>query len=157
MDQKTPQPFDYEAAAQSLLDLIAQFVHTNLNRALYSMMHGEGFALLLLREADKLLLPSELSAELNVSTARITALLNALESKQMILRQPDPDDRRKTRICLTAAGRSQADLIFNEIRCNAVYALSHLSEQDASDFLRILRRILAIAEDIPYPFPGGKS
>ena len=159
MEKTTLQPFNYEAAAEVLMELMAQFMRTDLNRSLQAMVHGECFALLLLNSADTWLLPSDLS----VSSARITKLLDTLESKQIIVRQPDPNDRRKTRVCLTPVGRSQADLILNEIRSNAVFTLSHLSPQDVENFLRILRQIVELAPEVPYPpeisysFPGGKS
>ena len=163
MEKTTLQPFNYEAAAEVLMELMAQFMRTDLNRSLQAMVHGECFALLLLNSADTWLLPSDLSARLSVSSARITKLLDTLESKQIIVRQPDPNDRRKTRVCLTPVGRSQADLILNEIRSNAVFTLSHLSPQDVENFLRILRQIVELAPEVPYPpeipysFPGGKS
>ena len=163
MDKSTSQSFDYEAAAEVLMELMAQFMRTDLNRNLHATLHGEYLALLLLNSVDTWLLPSDLSAGLNVSSARITKLLDTLERKQIILRQPDPDDRRKTRVCLTPAGRSQADLILNEIRSNAVFTLSHLSPQDVENFLHILRQIVELAPEvpyppeIPYPFSGGKS
>lgn len=159
MENTTPQSFNYEAAAEVLMDLMSQFMRTDLNRSLHAMVHGECFALLLLKDADNWLLPSDLSAGLNVSSARITKLLDTLENKQIIVRQPDPDDRRKTRVCLTPAGRKQADLILNGIRGNAIYTLSHLSPQDTENFLRILKRIVELSAEIPYSFPfsGGKS
>ncbi len=154
MEKTTLQPFNYEAAAEVLMELMAQFMRTDLNRSLQAMV---------LNSADTWLLPSDLSAGLSVSSARITKLLDTLESKQIIVRQPDPNDRRKTRVCLTPVGRSQADLILNEIRSNAVFTLSHLSPQDVENFLRILRQIVELAPEVPYPpeisysFPGGKS
>ncbi len=157
MEKTTSQPFDYEAAAEVLMELMAQFMRTDLNRSLHATVHGECFALLLLNSVDTWLLPSDLSAGLNVSSARITKLLDTLERKQIIVRQPDPDDRRKTRVCLPPPGRSQADLILNKIHSNAVFTLSHLSPQDAENFLRILKQIVELSPEIPYPFPGGKS
>ena len=94
MEKTTLQPFNYEAAAEVLMELMAQFMRTDLNRSLQAMVHGECFALLLLNSADTWLLPSDLSAGLSVSSARITKLLDTLESKQIIVRQPDPNDRR---------------------------------------------------------------
>lgn len=148
------QSFDYVDAAESLLELLSQFVHTDLNRALHAMMHGECFALLFLRECAVPMLPSELSTGMNVSTARIATLLNAMEQKGLVVRQPDPVDRRKTRVSLTEKGLAQAEQTLSEIRQNAIFTLSHLSPQDTTDFLRIMRQILQASSELS--FPGGK-
>lgn len=57
-------------------------------------LHGEGSMTL-----------GELAASLDVSPRNITGLIDHLEEDSLVERHPDPDDRRATRVRLTAAGR----------------------------------------------------
>jgi DNA-binding MarR family transcriptional regulator len=49
--------------------------------------------------------PSELAASERLRSSNLAVLLRELEAHALIIRAPDPDDGRKTRLSLTAAGR----------------------------------------------------
>ncbi|HEX6116383.1 MAG TPA: MarR family transcriptional regulator [Solirubrobacterales bacterium] len=55
------------------------------------------------------LLPSELSEALLVSSGTLTNRLDRLESKGLVERHPNPDDRRSVEVALTEPGRRLAD------------------------------------------------
>ncbi len=78
-----------------------------------AFMHGEMFILnyLIFRETD--VLPGELSAAMNTSTARVAMALKSLESKGLIQRRVDQEDRRKILVTITDLGR---ELIRSERR-----------------------------------------
>jgi DNA-binding MarR family transcriptional regulator len=48
--------------------------------------------------------PASIAQRLGISRAVVTGLLDRLEERGLIRREPDPDDRRRLRIVLTAAG-----------------------------------------------------
>ena len=52
------------------------------------------------------LTPTQISAEMKLSTGAVTALLDRLEENGAVLRRANPADRRSTLVDLTAAGRS---------------------------------------------------
>ena len=70
-----------------------------LVRGPYNSIHvatmGECATLEYLSEQESPVSPTELSRFFNVSTARITTLINQLERKCYVRRMPVPDDRRK--------------------------------------------------------------
>lgn len=51
--------------------------------------------------------PSALAKAENMQSSNLATALRELESRELILRQPDPLDRRKVRLLLTEAGVSQ--------------------------------------------------
>jgi len=53
--------------------------------------------------------PSALTAYLNLTKGTVSQSLNALETKQLLERQPVAGDRRRVTLALTAAGRDMLD------------------------------------------------
>jgi DNA-binding MarR family transcriptional regulator len=94
-------------------------------------------------------IPSEISKEMGISTARIAAALGSLESKGLITRRIDERDRRRILVELTDAGRAQQNEHENMIMGMLERMLRNLGETDSLEFLRILKRI---AEHPPEEF-----
>ncbi len=55
--------------------------------------------------ADAALAPGELARRISLSAATVSDILKRLQGKELIRRMPDPDDHRRVRIALSAAGR----------------------------------------------------
>jgi DNA-binding MarR family transcriptional regulator len=53
------------------------------------------------------LLPSELCAQLNISSQYMSQVLNRLEDLKYIVRKPSPSDKRKTQVTLTESGKTK--------------------------------------------------
>jgi DNA-binding MarR family transcriptional regulator len=68
----------------------------------------------------------ELSALVKIDKSVITATLDSLEVKGLVVRAPDPRDRRVRRPTLTSRGRKV---------CQRATALAHQAEQDLLDLL----------------------
>jgi len=105
----------------------------NLNRA----NKGELFILHFLTNRGSEVNPSELSAALKSSTARISALLGSLEKKGQIERNIDKNNRRNILVTITDAGRERAELEMKELDKALVNVFSDMSEADAAEFLRL--------------------
>lgn len=86
--------------------------------------------------------PGELSAIQELSTGRIAIALNSLESKSHIERKMDQNDRRRIIVTLTNLGRQCAEQLLEETILNFEEVLRKLGEQDASEFFRILKRLI---------------
>lgn len=68
--------------------------------------------------------PAALARELDVSTAAATGIIDRLSGRGHVERVPDPDDRRRTQLHLTASGRAEA-------RSHLAPMFTRLAELDA--------------------------
>jgi len=92
-----------------------------------------------------------IAANAGVDATTMVALIDALEAKGMLTRRPDPGDRRRNLIELTAAG--QATCREAEVAHTAAEEqfLAPLSGTQATQFRRMLRALL---ESDAAPGPG---
>ena len=94
--------------------------------------------------------PGELCQILDASSARVAAVLKRLESKGQIERWMDTDDRRKILVCITPAGAGLVEARRGEMQDYIAEIIDRLGEDDAREGLRILARILDIAEQMEF-------
>lgn len=105
----------------------------NFNRA----NKGELFVLHFLKARNAEVLPSELSSALNSSTARISALLGALEKKGQIEREIDKSNRRNILVTITEAGRERVEAEMNEIQGLMTHIFTEMGETNTAEFIRL--------------------
>lgn len=86
--------------------------------------------------------PKELSDELLVSTARMAVLLNQLEEKKYIVREPDFDDSRQTVITLKPNGIEYLDEINTEILGFVESLFEELGTEEAVEFVRLYAKLM---------------
>ena len=79
-----------------------------------------------------------------MTTSRIAAVLNSLEKKEMITRLPDPADRRRVAVALTARGEDFHLARRKEAERDFTHLLERLGEDDARQFVHLLGRAFAI-------------
>lgn len=114
----------------------------NMNKA----NKGEHFVLHFLQEREGAVLPSELSAALGASTARISAVLGALEKKGQIHRDIDKTNRRNILVTITEAGRARAREEHQEMHRRMTRVFADMGEADAVEFVRLSRRFSALMQ-----------
>lgn len=90
----------------------------------------------------------ELSTLLDLSTARIAAILNNLERKGAITRARDTADRRRVVVRLTEQGRNEVQTSFNEAVACLSEVYRRMGEADTRELLRLSDRAGAIAQQI---------
>lgn len=100
---------------------------------------GELFVLQFLSMRDTAVLPSELSTALQSSTARISALLGALEKKGQIERDIDKSNRRNILVTITEAGRIRAQSEMEEMERGMSQVFADMGEADTVEFIRLMR------------------
>ncbi|HEY4441550.1 MAG TPA: MarR family transcriptional regulator [Candidatus Elarobacter sp.] len=86
-----------------------------------------------------------LADELSCDASNATGIVDRLETRGLIERRADPDDRRVKRVCLTAAGKR----ILEKVEARFLRpppAIAALSAADQRTLLALLERVLAIAE-----------
>ncbi len=132
---------DYEELAIQFLEKSYQFQKGKHHKPIDGIMHGEIFVVIFIEKTGRSVLPSEISSEMDISTARIAAALNNLEKKGLITRQIDVNDRRKILVDLTADGRELA-LKHKQMALKATaHMLELLGEEDSKNLIRIMGKL----------------
>jgi DNA-binding MarR family transcriptional regulator len=108
-------------------------------------MRGEHFVLQFIAVHQGYVLPSEISNEMGISSARIAATLNGLERKGLITRQIDINDRRRILVDLTPKGKTLVKEHYQEAMEMITKMLSKLGEHDAREYVRIIGRLAEVA------------
>ena len=84
---------------------------------------------------------SELSDHLRIVPRSATEVVDALESRGLVLRRPDPGDRRATLVEVTERGTGVLDAIWAARGTEAERAFGRLSPADRAHLARILRKL----------------
>jgi MarR family 2-MHQ and catechol resistance regulon transcriptional repressor len=97
-----------------------------------------------LRHKGPLLL-GEIQRKVLVTSGGITYLVDRLEAKGLVIREPSPDDRRARFAVLTTAGTELIDRIFpDHARC-VTRAMSGLDAEEQTDAAALLKKLGLIA------------
>ena len=110
---------------------------------------ANGFVLRHLYENDEAS-PSELRDKLDVSTPRVTAILNDLEQRGLVSRAASESDRRRVEVTLTREGRKIAAEQTDGLRSELSALVERIGPEDAQALIRILR--LLAKEHGTFPF-----
>ena len=135
---------NYLDLAKQLMQTMYLLKKTKPRVNVTEVLHGGMFILQYLLERNEAVLPSEISGEMEISTARIAAALNNLEKKRLINRAINKNDRRQILVTLTAEGKELAKKNQQEIENHIASMLQSLGEHDAVEFVRILNRIVGL-------------
>ena len=131
-----------------VLEILAGLCNSPNFWSMQKKMKGACFLLEYLWENDGVSTPGQLAALLNVSGARITAILTALQAKHFVERHVDLCDKRRVTVYLTDSGRD----FVQECRAQAVDfadgVCETLGEADTAQLIRIAKKLLA-AEHVP--------
>lgn len=102
---------------------------------------GMNFVLCYLKEANHEVLAGELARELNVSTARIAALLKTMEKNGLIERYHPTSDARHTIVKITQEGTRQAEQLREHILKNIELLLEKVGREKLEEFIRLSNEI----------------
>jgi DNA-binding MarR family transcriptional regulator len=84
---------------------------------------------------------SELSEHLHIAPRSTTEVVDALQSRGLVERRPDPADRRAILVEVTEHGASVLDAIRAARGSEAERVFGRLSQEDRADLARILRAL----------------
>jgi len=87
--------------------------------------------------------PVELARRADKDKPNVTRLLKILEDKRLVVRQPDPTDRRSHRIHLTEAGQSLKDQLLDLGVACLERACQGLSREEVDTLKHLLNRVYA--------------
>ncbi len=115
--------------------------------AKHGLLQGRWWILvLLMRQDDLTSSPTDLAARAGVTKASITGFIDGLEREGLVIRLPDPIDRRKYLIRLTAAGLQKLDETIPDYNSKVDKLMSSLNEQERDEMLRSLKTLTANLE-----------
>ena len=140
---------DFSELAIEMMDNMQSLRKEKPQKNMEGALRGESFVLHYIASNGEVL-PGEIGDEMNVSTARIAQTLNSIEKKGWIIRQIDPNDRRKILVKLTPAGKSIADEQYQTAVDIATRMLTMLGEDDAKEYVRITGKLVDIISKMGY-------
>ncbi len=132
---------DYTDLARDLLYSMNQLRKKNIQKRISDSMHGEPIVLFYISKCEGDVIPSEISNEMGISTARVAVTLNSLESKGLITRRIDKNDRRRILVEITPAGEERVNEHGKMMLENMKNMLTFLGEHDAFEYARIMKRL----------------
>ena len=93
--------------------------------------------------------PGAIARQLALSPAGMTNRVDRLEGAGLVERHADPDDRRSTRVRLTAEGRRRVDQAVGDHVANEERLLAALTPEERRTLDRLLTRLLASVAEPP--------
>ena len=126
---------DYDEVARKLIVYSRSLAKGSLSAAGGANV-GETPVLQYLSSADGDVIPSKIAKKLGLSRARMSHILDALETKGYVMRRTDPSDRRRVLVSITES----VALLSNQ--------LSSLGEHDAQELVRILNKAYSLTYDV---------
>lgn len=133
--------------AQAILNQIHACRPKSFFGKLDDSLRGMNFVLVYLKEAQHEVLAGELAKELNVSTARIAALLKAMEKNKLIVREHSRSDARQTVVKITQTGIAQAEQTKNQILDKIELLLVKIGKEELTEFIRLSNKIKEVLEE----------
>ncbi|MDQ1584293.1 MAG: hypothetical protein QOF36_2347 [Microbacteriaceae bacterium] len=103
-----------------------------------SPSHGRALGVLMRHGSLRL---GDLSEQLRIAARSTTEVVDALEARGLVRREPDPEDRRATLVVLTDQGRAAGRAIRAARSAEAEKFFGGLSQTDRTNLLRILRKL----------------
>ncbi|MGF1464364.1 MAG: MarR family winged helix-turn-helix transcriptional regulator [Maricaulaceae bacterium] len=94
-------------------------------------------------EPEHVLTPKMLVRCMAISSGGLTALLDRMERAELVVREPDPSDRRGVRVRLTAFGSDKIEKAVQARAAAEEAALSVLSPADRETLVDLLQKVLS--------------
>jgi len=85
---------------------------------------------------------SDVAIDLGVTARSVTTMVDALERDRLMVRQPDPNDRRAIQLELTTEGAALAPALGRALETIGGSILSPLSQADQTMLLMLLDRLI---------------
>lgn len=133
--------------AQVFLNKLYSCIPRSFYDRLGATQRGFGFILSYLEQADGEVVAGDLARKLNVSTARIAALLKRMEQSGYIRRSTSAEDRRRTVVEITPSGIAYVDDMREQTLIRVEKLLDLFSKEDLDNYIRISNQIREAMEE----------
>lgn len=138
---------DYDELAKRLDSNMHKLFKAGPPKKMVETTRGGMFILKYLSKEQKVI-PSQISKEMQISTARIATALNSLEDKGLIKREIDKENRRQIIVKITPEGEKVTSMLEESHLTRIKILLKHLGEDDAKELIRITERIIDFSIDL---------
>ena len=106
-----------------------------------------GLVLSILADFEAPISPNHIADRLIISRASVTSLLDSLEKRGFVKRQPHPSDRRMLLVEQTNSGRQVANQFRLIVHQHQKVWLSALNENEQEQFIQMLHRLQTSLKD----------
>src|SRR6266508_2632627 len=147
VDQAVREFPEVDPAVEAILariDKIERYLNKTMAETLtrHRLSEGDYKVLVKLRLAeDNRLSPGELSDSLMLSTGAMTNRLDRLEERGLVVRKPEPRDRRGVLVELTPEGHDALAAAVHEQAAREIKLLGALSEEEKAAVNDLLRKV----------------
>lgn len=141
---------DYKQLAIELVEYLIKKEQQGrmISNRLSEVAKGENAVLLYLTKEKDGANALEISQRFDVNTSRVAAILNSLCKKQFVKRIEDENDKRKIKVYITDLGRDYCFQKEQEVLAGLTMLLERLGENDAKEYIRIMKKISVIVEEL---------
>jgi DNA-binding MarR family transcriptional regulator len=142
------------------IDKIERYLNKTMAETLarHRLSEGDYKVLVKLRLAEaSRLSPGELSDFLMLSTGAMTNRLDRLEERGLVVRKPEPRDRRGVVVELTSKGHDALAAAVHEQAAREIQLLGALSEDEKAAVNDLLRKLLLHFEELLGPPPRRRG
>ncbi len=127
------------ALARTASDLLTGF-EAMLSR--HGLSQGRFLALIVMnRNPEEAIGPSELAAKVGVTRATMTGLLDGLHADELIVRQVHTDDRRRVSVRLTAKGLDVLERVLPDYYRRTSKVMGSLTSDERVQLLSLLKKV----------------
>lgn len=152
---QTPSGFTYDdetasADAATMLNLLLEYrdAEEALRRRVADVLEIGDLDLLGLRyvtrasEQGKPLRPSDLRDRLHITTGSTTGLIDRLEARGYVRRQPHPTDRRSSFVALDEGSTTTVVAAIDSMQASILDVAERLTDDDRTTAVRVLRDLI---------------
>jgi MarR family 2-MHQ and catechol resistance regulon transcriptional repressor len=107
----------------------------------FNLSPATGLVLSILADSEIPLSPNNIAERLIISRASVTSLLDSLEKRGFVKRQPHLSDRRMLLVELTSSGRQAADQFRPIVHQHQKVWLKALDEKEQEQLIQMLHRL----------------
>jgi DNA-binding MarR family transcriptional regulator len=119
----------------------------------HGLSHAALNALAVVEGAGAPVPAGQVSAQMHISTATMTSVLDTLERNGYVRRQPDPADRRRVLVDITPAAQALLDQVLPAVQQVVTATLSPLGDQTLHTLLDALAAANTALDSAPADLP----
>jgi DNA-binding MarR family transcriptional regulator len=109
----------------------------------FDLSPATGLVLSIIADSETSVSPNHIADRLIISRASVTSLLDSLEKRGYVKRQPHPSDRRMLLVELTTSGRQVANQFRPIVHQHQKVWLNALNEKEQEQLIQMLHRLQA--------------
>lgn len=124
-----------------LIESLLEFSNSNYASLFFRVMEGKNAVLHYLNMTDELVMPTTISKKLEISKARVTAILNSLSKDNLISITKDSDDKRKMYVRITEQGIEYLTNKLHTIESEMSVLVNNLGIEKTMELVQMIKLI----------------